>query len=294
MAKDAIRRLGKKYVKTVRRRFGKKHTKADIFRDLRILGIEKGDVVLAHSSLSRLGFVQGGPQTVIEGMLEAVGDEGTLVMPSFTIHGSMKETLESGFLFNPRSSKVTVGLIPETFRNLPGVCRSLHPTHSVCAHGRLGRWITEGHERCQTTFGEGTPFQKLLEVDAKILGLGVDLAPVTFYHTIEELEDDFPVEVHCKEPVDVDILDYEGNIITMSVLSYDPFVTKTRIDQETNLWIRRHFARHLRSKGFLHEGRVGKSHSWFMYARNLYAFQHEMARKGITIYTTKKEYSKRN
>lgn len=294
LTKDAFNKLRKKYVTTIRRRFGGNYRVADILSGLRNLGIEDGDIVLAHSSLSRIGFVQGGAETVVRGLLQAVGDEGTLVMPAFTIQGSMKETIESGFLFDPRSSEVTVGSIPETFRKHPRVYRSLHPTHSVCACGRLAKWITEGHEQCQTTFGEGTPFHKLYGVNAKVLGLGVDLAPVTFYHVIEELEDDFPVEVHCENPVNVDLLDHEGNVMTMSVLPYNTLVSRTRIDQEANLWIRDSFTEHLRNKGILREGRIGRSHSWFVYAKDLYLFQRELAREGITIYTTKEEYMSRS
>jgi aminoglycoside 3-N-acetyltransferase len=292
--KAVLNKARKKVVTTILRRFGRKHTKRDLSGDLRNMGIEEGDTVVAHSSLSRLGYVQGGAMAVVEGLLQAVGADGTLVMPSFTIHGSMKETLESGFLFDPRSSQVTVGLIPETFRKLPLVYRSLHPTHSMSAHGRLAKWITEGHESCQTTFGEGTPFHKLLRINAKVLGLGVDMAPVTFYHTVEELEDDFPVEVHCPNPVNVSLLDHEGRVITMKVLPYDPLVTRTRIDQEANLWIRRFFTEQLRKKGLLHEGRVGRSHSWYVFAKDLYAFQSESAKEGVTIYTTREEYSGRH
>lgn len=46
------------------------------------LGILPGDIVLVHSSLSALGFVEGGAQTVIDTLLSAVGPQGTLLMPA--------------------------------------------------------------------------------------------------------------------------------------------------------------------------------------------------------------------
>lgn len=266
--------------------FRKRYTQDDLVADLKNLGIGNGDVVLVHSSLSRIGYVQGGAETVIESLIEAVGENGTIVMPAFTVCRSMKETLK-WFVFVPNYSRTNVGLIPETFRKHRDVYRSIHPTHSICAYGKLGKQITQGHEDCQTTFGVGTPLYKLLTINAKILGLAVDLSPITFYHVIEEVEDDFPLKVHYEDRIDVDILDNDGNAIKMNVLAYNPLVADTRI--EKNPWIRNYFTEYLRSKGYLHEGQVGRSHSWFVFTKNLYEIQLELAKKGITIYTTKEE-----
>lgn len=57
-------------------------TRRDIVDALRRLGVSRGDVVLVHSSLKSLGYVEGGADTVIQAFLEAVGEEGTLVMPT--------------------------------------------------------------------------------------------------------------------------------------------------------------------------------------------------------------------
>ena len=52
-----------------------------IAKDLYALGIRPGDTVLVHSSLKSLGPVPGGAETVIQGLLKALGDEGTLLFP---------------------------------------------------------------------------------------------------------------------------------------------------------------------------------------------------------------------
>ena len=49
-----------------------------ILSGLRDMGLKKGDIVLAHSSLSEFGNVEGGPDTVIDALLETVGDDADL------------------------------------------------------------------------------------------------------------------------------------------------------------------------------------------------------------------------
>jgi aminoglycoside 3-N-acetyltransferase len=121
-------------------------TKQQIVKDLRSLGIQEGSVIFVHSSLKSIGFVEGGAETVIDALMEAVGPEGTLTMPCLSVSGSMVKTLERGSVFDPKITPSTVGAITEAFRKRQDVCRSIHPTHSVCAWGAKAGWITSGHE----------------------------------------------------------------------------------------------------------------------------------------------------
>lgn len=263
-------------------------TRDRIVGDLRTLGLRNGDTVFVHSSMSRVGYVLGGADTVIDGILEIVGDRGTVIMPAFTMDKSMKDTLESGFLFDPNLSRTTMGIIPETFRKRDGVYRSLHPTHSVCAYGMLASWITEGHETCETTFGVGTPFHKLWQIDGRILGIGVDLSPVTFYHVIEDIRKDFPVRVYDGIGYTAKLFNHSHNILQVTVRAHDPDVAKTRI--EKNQWVRNFSEEYFRSRGVLTEGRIGKARSWIANARDLYEAQCDLLANGLTIYTTKEQY----
>jgi len=59
----------------------------ELVRQFRDLGIKTGDCLLVHSSLSKIGYVNGGAETVIEALTAAIGPEGTLLMPSFPAPG---------------------------------------------------------------------------------------------------------------------------------------------------------------------------------------------------------------
>ena len=56
--------------------------KQDILAALEKAGVGKGQTIMVHTSLSSLGFVCGGPQIVIEALLESVGTDGTIMMPT--------------------------------------------------------------------------------------------------------------------------------------------------------------------------------------------------------------------
>lgn len=264
-------------------------SKARIVRDLKKLGVSDGDVIYVHSSLKSIGFVQGGPFTVIDALVEAVGPSGTLVMPAFSLHGSMLNTITSGRIFDPEAMSCTLGFIPETFRKKAGVFRSIHPTHSVCAKGAKAKWITSGHHKCKTTFGKGTPYWKMVTQNAKVIGLGVDLAYPTFYHTFEDITEEFPLDVYEKEEYEVEVIDENRKRIKMRVRPHNPRVSGTRIDTPTGKFIRDYITDYLASRNTLRLGLVGEAHCWMITTKDLLMCLKELMEQGITIYTTKEQ-----
>ena len=104
---------------------------SDIAAALRSLGVRRGGSLLVHSSLRSLGRVPGGAETVVRGLLAALGEDGTLLMPALTYEFVRSHNP----VFDVRGTPSNVGLIPEDFRLRPGTQRSIHPTHSVCAVG---------------------------------------------------------------------------------------------------------------------------------------------------------------
>lgn len=180
---DAVRQL-KRTAKVAVRAASKGWCSADrITRDLKALGVREGGTLLVHSSLSSLGFVRGGPATVIAALRAAIGPKGTLVLPTH----SWERAGRGDFTFDLRTTPSCVGAISETFRTMPGVVRSLHPTHSVAAIGPRAEALTEGHEGAATPCGEGTPYARIIEARGQILFLGTTLDQNTIFHTLEAI-----------------------------------------------------------------------------------------------------------
>jgi aminoglycoside 3-N-acetyltransferase len=157
-------------------------TREDILRGLQEVGLDEGDVVLVHSSLSAFGWVKGGADTVIDALLDAVGDSGTVVVPTFT-WGPFHEETDVTLDLRETSCKDEVGIIPETFRLRDEARRSTHICHSVAAIGPHTREVMGDGVR---SFGAGSTFHRLYELDAWCVLLGVEFTSCTELHAVEE------------------------------------------------------------------------------------------------------------
>ena len=157
-------------------------SKKQLCRDLRQLGVQPGDVLLVHSAMKPLGPVEDGCRGVIEALCEALTGTGTLLLPALTYATVTQENP----VFSVSDTPSCVGKLSEAFRTMPDVRRSIHPTHSVCAVGRLAADMLSGHEEDRTPVGSHSPFRRLAEQGGKILQLCCGLTPNTFMHGVEE------------------------------------------------------------------------------------------------------------
>lgn len=153
-----------------------------IQKDLINLGVKEDDTIICHSSLSSMGHVEYGAITFIVALCDLVAKNGTVIFPAFSYVDANKN-----FLFSYHDNSVCVGLIPETFRKFPGVVRSLHPSHSVCALGKNAIEITKNHILDETPLGSNSPFQLLPKYKGKLLMLGCGLYCNSFIHALEEI-----------------------------------------------------------------------------------------------------------
>lgn len=154
-----------------------------IATDLLNLGLRPGGVVLVHSSLSSLGHVSGGAETVIRALLQALSRQGTLLLPAL----SYEHATAAHPFFDAQLTPSNVGLIPETFRQRPGTLRSICPTHSVCGIGPQADELLGEHHLDDTPCGEHSPFRKLPQHNGQIIFLGCGMRPNTSMHSVEEI-----------------------------------------------------------------------------------------------------------
>lgn len=151
-------------------------------------GVKAGDILLVHSSFKSLGEVEGGAETVIMGLLEALGEDGTLVFPTFC----QKDFLNAYKTWHIDKHS-DVGYLTNYFRKREGSIRSDQATHSVAACGKKAAWLTETHGHTHkrpgnmgdTPFSVDSPWEKMYNENAKILLLGVTPASITFRHYAE-------------------------------------------------------------------------------------------------------------
>ncbi|MBM3241244.1 AAC(3) family N-acetyltransferase [Candidatus Poribacteria bacterium] len=158
-------------------------TQIQIANDLKALGLREGGVLLVHASLRSLGKVPGGAETIVRGLLHALGENGTLIMPAL----SYAHVDVNNPVFDVLNTRSCVGALPEYFRTLPGTIRSVHPTHSVSGVGAKAESLLKEHYLDITPCGEHSPFRRLRKVRGQILFLGCGLRPNTSMHAVEEL-----------------------------------------------------------------------------------------------------------
>ena len=181
-------------------------TSASITDDLRALGIQQGDILLVHSSLSSLGWVCGSAVAVIDALLASVGSEGTLCMPAHSGENSEPSKWENPpvppewceiIRKNMPAYRAEVsptrgmGKIAELFRSYPGTVRSDHTQVSFTANGKQSAEITKNHP-LTPQFGMDSPLGALYRLNAKILLLGVGYGNCTSFHLSETMWEAMP------------------------------------------------------------------------------------------------------
>lgn len=176
-------------------------TKQDLIHIFKNCGLTEGQHIFVHTSLSKLGFVVGGPETLIRSLLEVVGEEGTLMMPSQTwknLDPSTGVHWEAPMEWWPIirenwpaydkeiTPAIGMGVVAEMFRKWPGAKRSDHPARSIAALGKHAEYLTKNHDLCNI-FGKNSPLDKLYHLNGYVLLIGVGYDKNTSLHLAETI-----------------------------------------------------------------------------------------------------------
>ena len=145
------------------------------------LGLRSGDALLVHSSYKSLGGVEGGPQTVIDAFLDVLGEDGTLIMPTFNFDFC------KGQPWDVRMTPSHMGAMTNMVRENPAAKRVFHPIYSFAVLGRQAEFLTR--TRYKSSYGADSLFARLRELDGKIMVIGLRYTDsMTFFHHVEEME----------------------------------------------------------------------------------------------------------
>jgi len=153
----------------------------DLESGLKKSGLEKGDVMLLHSSFKSFGEVEGGPQTVVDALLSVLGKEGTLIVPTFNFDFS-----STNKPWDVKTTPSQMGIISEFVRQNPKSRRIFHPIYSFSIIGNLADEL--GSLRYKSSYGADSLFAKLKKLNGKIMQIDSVYKGTTFFLHVEEME----------------------------------------------------------------------------------------------------------
>lgn len=156
-------------------------SKKEIVEQLRSLGAQPGGVLLVHTSFRAVRPVEGGPEGLIDALQEALGPDGTLVMPSWT--GDDEQP------FDPASipTDIDLGVTANLFWQRPETLRSDH-AFAFAASGPRAAEIVSGPLPLPPHIPE-SPVGRVHQLDGQVLLLGVNHDASTTIHLAELLAD---------------------------------------------------------------------------------------------------------
>ena len=153
--------------------------KASIIDSFKKVGLCSDDVVMMHSSYKSIAPVEGGPKTVLEAIMEVIGDNGTLIMPTFNFDFCLGEP------YDKINTPSHMGILTEMVRLDPRSYKVHHPIYSFAVIGKLAQPL--GEISSLSSFGSDSLLAAFHKLDGKILAIGVPYQKsFTFIHYVEQ------------------------------------------------------------------------------------------------------------
>ncbi len=143
------------------------------------VGVEDGDGLLIHSALQFLGQPDGGSQLYLDVIEEVLGDDGTLAVPTFTFAFARGEDFDPG-----KSPSEHMGVFSELVRLDERAMRTNHPMQSLALLGKYSEKLAALESF--SAFDDGSAFDRMLELDFKLLLLGADVQAASIVHYSEQ------------------------------------------------------------------------------------------------------------
>lgn len=151
------------------------YTKDELKRQIQEMGILPTDTVLIHTSMRAVGEVENGADGVIDAFVEYLSD-GLFLVPTHT----WDRVYDEQPVYDVRSTVPCVGALPKAAAFRSDGVRSLHPTHSMWACGKGADEYVKNEGNALSPCPPGSAWDRLAEVGAKILLIGVGNDKNTF------------------------------------------------------------------------------------------------------------------
>lgn len=131
------------------------------------MGLKPGDVLYLRCGLGKIGIPRTQMEEVfLEGILEALGSEGTLITPSFV---PMSYRWNRDIAVSSNSTKPNTGPFAAMVLERAGAMRSDHPTHSFTGLGKRAKSILANHSQQGACF---EPIREIINSDGLMMLVG--------------------------------------------------------------------------------------------------------------------------
>ena len=164
----------------------------ELIDGFRCLGVQCGMSLEVHCSLGSFEYIKGGADALIEALMEAVGNDGAIVMPSFSISENLPLTDDDKRLGlalkckllneNDHDTNNGMGIVANTFQGR---------TDTITGQGifRVSAWGKDAELHA------ASGFRRIIDSDGCALLLGVDIYRLSAMHYVEDLQ---PEEIRMK------------------------------------------------------------------------------------------------
>jgi len=262
-----------------KRNSGALWTKEKLVEEFTKAHIDPTRDILVHSSLSAIGYVEGGAAAVIEALLEVLDDDTHILMPTSPVVTLQAEHNLDEFDVAQTPSKM--GTITEVFRTQFAHARSAHPLEPVAVRGPKSIEYCQGHHTDATPYGPNSPWRKHMEWNGQILYLGTTLINSgTSLHAVEDAIGwkSFKFPVYLAESKVFHVRNGARAVSVVSKVHNPEMSAKRECDGLIPL---------LQEKGALRQVNIGEAKGLLVDAPRMKSILLEAyASSGVTMYTT--------
>ena len=253
-------------------------TEDALIESLQRAGVDPHKDLLVHSAMSKIGYLEQGPKTIVGALIRYMGADSTILMPTSPV-----STLQANHkldVFDVANTPSLMGAVTEYFRTHKATHRSGHPLEPVAAYGPNSSHYTMHHHADSTAYGSNSPWFKHMERGGQILYIGTTLINSgTSLHAVEDAigHRRFKFPIYLSQPRSFSVAMNERRLTITTTVHNPEWSAKRQCDGLIPL---------LEQKGALRHVKVGEAPSLLVDAAQMKSILLEAyTNEGVTMYT---------